>query len=175
MSNKKRPSKRQLRIPVKFSDHVTRNLNQRRKEDMAELVTQEVRVTEKGLNHEIGGTDKKKDGGVDGSSDNGSDECDESSGFNDENVVKETKTVELEYEWRHDTCSHCKVFGHGVKIQSFFPTLPLKLSCGISEIQLAKALKNISVPTAIVSISASWSVDLTNGSSMIPASNFSFM
>ncbi|GJY76477.1 RNA-directed DNA polymerase, eukaryota, reverse transcriptase zinc-binding domain protein [Tanacetum coccineum] len=57
MSNKKRSTKRQVRVPVKFNDHVVGNLSQKRNDDCAEELNEQIRVLDEDPNIK-GGNDK---------------------------------------------------------------------------------------------------------------------
>ncbi|GJX36852.1 RNA-directed DNA polymerase, eukaryota, reverse transcriptase zinc-binding domain protein [Tanacetum coccineum] len=50
MSNKKRSTKRQVRVPVKFNDHVVRNLSQKRIDNCAEELNEQIRVLDEDPN-----------------------------------------------------------------------------------------------------------------------------
>ncbi|GJR31763.1 hypothetical protein Tco_1107995 [Tanacetum coccineum] len=57
MSNKKRSTKRQVRVLVKFNDHVVGNLSQKRNDDCAEELNEQIKVMDEDPNVK-GGNDK---------------------------------------------------------------------------------------------------------------------
>ncbi|GKD29037.1 hypothetical protein Tco_1239815 [Tanacetum coccineum] len=57
MSNKKRSTKRQVRVPVKFNNHVVGNLSQKRNDNCAEELNEQIWVLDEDPNVK-GGNDK---------------------------------------------------------------------------------------------------------------------
>ncbi|GKB76178.1 ATPase, F1/V1/A1 complex, alpha/beta subunit [Tanacetum coccineum] len=54
MSNKKRSTKRQIRVPVNFNDHVVGNLSQKRNDNYVEELNEQIRVLDEDPNVKAG-------------------------------------------------------------------------------------------------------------------------
>ncbi|GJZ09215.1 glutathione S-transferase-like protein [Tanacetum coccineum] len=70
MATKRKPSKRQVRVPLKFSDHVVQNLSQKRVDDGSDGVGDEIRAGCGSENGDFGDKDVVTDKGVFGNADN---------------------------------------------------------------------------------------------------------
>ncbi|GJZ22944.1 hypothetical protein Tco_0559983 [Tanacetum coccineum] len=135
MSNKKRSSRRNLRVPIRFIDHVMENLSKKQKENSTKVVFDKIRVSEIGENvdehMELVGE------GVNGSADVITEEVIEIFDHNEHTTVHNYENNDLDKHSENDKCDvNCSKENNRVKDEGVSPKLNRSLQPAKGDSQL---------------------------------------